>query len=127
MHALPAPALELADGAAGLLGLFAAAAALGGLVRLVFAVRVAVTAPQGGDALGVVAAELLLAARRGGALLLVAGVATVVVAVADEGRGYALPVAALKIFGGAGLGIYKTKRKNTQNNQIIVIYSFDCY
>lgn len=111
MHTLPAPTLELANWAAGLLGLFPTAAALGGLVRLVLAVWVAVAAPQGRDTLRVVAAELMLAACWGGALLLVAGVATVVVAVADEGRPYALPITALKIFGGTGLGICKTQKK----------------
>lgn len=107
MHALPTAALELAHWAARLLGLRPAAAALHGLVRLVLAVRVAVAAPQRGDALRVVAAELVLAAGRGRALLFVAAVVAVVVAVADEDGRHALPVTALEIGGGAGLAIYR--------------------
>lgn len=105
MHALAAAALELPDRAAGLLGLGPAAASLHGLVRLVLAVRVPVAAPQGWDALRVVAAELVLAADGSGALLLVAGISAVVIAVADVDGRHALSVTALEVFEGAGLGI----------------------
>lgn len=107
MDALPAATLELAHRAARLLGLRSAAAAFHGLVRLVLAVRVTIAAPQRGDALRVVAAELVLAAGRSRTLLLITGVAAVVVAVADEDRRHALPVTALEIGGGAGLAIYR--------------------
>lgn len=105
MDALAAPALELAHRAAGFLGLRPAAAALHRLIRLVLAVGVAVAAPQGRDALRIVAAELVLAAGGCRAFLLVAGVPAVVVAVANEDGSHAPPVAALEVFGGACLGI----------------------
>ena len=114
MDTLPAATLELAHRAARLLGLRPPAAALHGLVRLVLAVRVAVATPQGGDALGVIAAELVLAAGGSRALLLVAGVPAVVVAIAHEDWCHALPVTALEIFGGAGLGICRTKGTETE-------------
>jgi len=105
VDALAAAALELAGGAPRLPGLRPAAAALHGLVRLVLAVGVSVAAPQGRDALRVVAAELVLAAGGSRALVLVAAVAAVVVAVAREDRRHALAVAAREVFGGAGLGV----------------------
>lgn len=105
MDALAAAALELPHRAPRLLRLRPPAAALHGLIRLVLAVGVAVAAPQGRDALRVVAAELVLAAGGRRAFLLVAGVPAVIVAVAHEDRGHAPPVAALEIFGGARLGI----------------------
>lgn len=108
MDTLPAPAQELAHWAARFLGLRPPTAALHGLVRFVLAVRVAVAAPQGGDALGVVAAELVLAAGGRRALHLVAGVPTVVVAVAHEDRRHTFAVETLEVFGGARLGIYRT-------------------
>lgn len=108
MDTLPAPTLELAHRAARFLGLRPPAAALHGLVRLVLAVWVAVATPQGGDALGVIAAELVLAAGGSRALLLIAGVPAVVVAIAHKDWCHTLPIAAMEIFGGAGLGIYRT-------------------
>lgn len=107
MDALPAAALELAHWAARFLGLCSAAAALHGLVRLVLAVRVAVAAPQRGDALRVVAAELVLAAGRSQTLLFIAAVAAVVVAVTNKNGRQTLPVTAMEITGGACLAIYR--------------------
>lgn len=109
VNTLPAPTLELAHRAARFLRLRPPAAALHGLVWLVLAVRVAVATPQGGDALWVIAAELVLAAGGSRALLLVAGVPAVVVAITDEDWCHTLPVTALEIFGGASLSIYVTK------------------
>lgn len=107
MDALPAPTLELAHWAARLLGLGPPAAALHGLVGLVLAVRVAIAAPQGGDALGVIAAELVLATGggRSRALLLVAAVPAVIVAVANKDWCHTFPVMTLEIVGGTCLGI----------------------
>lgn len=107
MDTLPAAALELAHWAARFLGLCSAAAALHGLVRLVLAVRVAIAAPQRGDALRVVAAELVLAAGRSRTLLFVTAVAAVVVAVANKDGCHTLPVTALEMIGGACLAIYR--------------------
>lgn len=105
MHALSTPALELAHRAAGLLGLRPAAAALHGLVRLVLTVWVPVTAPQGRDALGVVAAELVLVAAGSRAFFLITGISTVIIPVTDEDGCQTLSVATLEVFGRAGLGI----------------------
>lgn len=104
MNALSTAAQELAR-TAGFLGLRPAAAALHGLVRLVFAVWVTIAAPQGGDAFRVIATELMLATGGGRALVLVAGVPTVVVTIADKDGCHALSITALEIFGGACLFI----------------------
>lgn len=107
MDTLPAPTLELAHWAARFLGLCPPAAALHRLIGLVLAVWVAVTTPQGGDALRVIAAELVLAAGGSRALLLIAGVPTVIVAITNKDWCHTLPITALEIFGGACLGIYR--------------------
>ena len=109
VNTLPTPTLELAHRTARFLGLRPPAAALHGLVWFVLAVWVAIATPQGRDALGVIATELVLAAGGRRALLLVAGVPTVIVAITDEDWCHTLPVTALEIFGGASLCIYVTK------------------
>lgn len=107
MDALPAPTLELAHWAARLLGLCPPAAALHRLIGLVLAVRVAITAPQGGDALRVIAAELVLATggSRSRALLLIAAVPAVIVTITNKDWCHAFPIMTLEIVGGTCLGI----------------------
>lgn len=105
MDTLPTPTLELAHWAAGLLGLCPPAAALHRLIGLVLAVRVTVTAPQGGNTLRVIAAELMLAAGGSRALLFIAAIPAIVVAITNEDWCHTFPITTLEIFGGACLGV----------------------